>query len=112
VLLAVGITFIAFALTHIVPGDPAAANLGQQAINDPAAAAPFNHHYALEKPLPTQYGIYLWRLLHGDLGQSEQNHDAVTHDLGQAIPATAELAIISIIIAIAVGVMLACPSAP
>ena len=64
----IGITFVAFALTHIVPGDPAAANLGQQAINDPAAVAAFNHHYGLDKPLPTQYGIYLWRLLHGDLG--------------------------------------------
>jgi peptide/nickel transport system permease protein len=106
VLLAVGITFVAFALTHIVPGDPAAANLGQQAINDPAAVAAFNHHYGLDKPLPTQYAIYLWRLLHGDLGQSEQNHDAVTHDLGQAIPATAELAIVSILIAILIGVTL------
>jgi peptide/nickel transport system permease protein len=106
VLLAIGITFVAFALTHIVPGDPAAANLGQQAINDPAAVAAFNHHYGLDKPLPTQYAIYLWRLAHGDLGQSEQNHDAVTHDLGQAIPATAELAILSILIAIIVGVTL------
>jgi peptide/nickel transport system permease protein len=106
VLLAIGITFVAFALTHIVPGDPAAANLGQQAINDPAAVAAFNHHYGLDKPLPTQYGIYLWGLLHGDLGSSEQNHDAVTHDLGQAIPATAELAIVSIFIAVIVGVTL------
>jgi peptide/nickel transport system permease protein len=106
VLLAIGITFVAFCLTHIVPGDPAAANLGQQAINDPAAVAAFNHHYGLDRPLPTQYAIYLWRLLHGDLGESEQNHDAVTHDLGQAIPATAELAIVSILIAIAVGVSL------
>ena len=106
VLLGVGITFVAFALTHIVPGDPAAANLGQQAINDPAAVAAFNHHYGLDKPLPTQYGIYLWRLLHGDLGMSEQNHDAVTHDLGQAIPATAELAIFSILLAVVIGVTL------
>jgi peptide/nickel transport system permease protein len=106
VLLAIGITFVAFCLTHVVPGDPAAANLGQQAINDPAAVAAFNHHYGLDKPLPTQYGIYLWRLLHGDLGESEQNHDAVTHDLGQAIPATAELALLSILIAVVVGVTL------
>jgi peptide/nickel transport system permease protein len=89
-----------------VPGDPAAANLGQQAINDPAAVAAFNHHYGLDKPLPTQYGIYLWRLAHGDLGQSEQNHDAVRHDLATFIPATAELAIFSMLIAVVVGVSL------
>ena len=62
VLLAIGITFVAFAADALVPGDPAAANLGQQAINDPAAVAAFRHHYGLDKPLPTQYGIYLWRL--------------------------------------------------
>ncbi|MEO9174362.1 MAG: ABC transporter permease, partial [Gaiellales bacterium] len=104
VLLAVGITLVAFVLTQLVPGDPAAANLGQQAINDPAAVAAFNSHYGLDKPLPEQYGLYLWHLVHGDLGQSEQNHDAVTHDLATFIPATAELAIFSMLIAIVVGV--------
>jgi peptide/nickel transport system permease protein len=106
VLLAIGITIVAFLLTSVVPGDPAAANLGQQAINDPAAVQAFNEHYGLDKPLPEQYGIYLWRLVHGDLGQSEQNHDAVTHDLAQAIPATAELAFFSILLAVVVGVSL------
>jgi peptide/nickel transport system permease protein len=106
VLLAVGITLVAFLLTNVVPGDPAAANLGQQAINDPAAVQAFRHHYGLDRPLPVQYGVYLWHLVHGDLGESEQNHDPVTHDLGEAIPATAELALFSIVIAILVGVTL------
>jgi peptide/nickel transport system permease protein len=106
VLLAVGITAVAFVLTQLVPGDPAAANLGQQAINDPSAVAAFRSHYGLDKPLPEQYGLYLWHLVHGDLGQSEQNHDAVRHDLAQFIPATAELAIFSMIIATVVGISL------
>lgn len=91
-------------LTNIVPGDPAAANLGQRAIEDPAAVASFRHHYGLDKPLPEQYGIYVWRLAHGDLGESEQNHTPVTHDLGIFIPATAELALVSILLATIVGV--------
>ena len=103
VLLAVGITAVAFVLTQLVPGDPAAANLGQQAINDPSAVAAFRSHYGLDKPLPAQYGLYLWHLVHGDLGQSEQNHDAVRHDLATFIPATAELAIFSMLIAVVVG---------
>jgi peptide/nickel transport system permease protein len=106
VLLGIGITLIAFCLTQLVPGDPAAANLGQRAIEDPAAVAAFRHHYGLDRPLPEQYGTYLWRLLHGDLGESQQSHASVTHDLGQFIPATAELAILSIIIAVVVGVSL------
>jgi peptide/nickel transport system permease protein len=106
VLLCIGITLIAFCLTQLVPGDPAAANLGQRAIEDPAAVAAFRHHYGLDRPLPEQYGTYLWRLLHGDLGESQQSHASVTHDLGQFIPATAELAILSIVIAVVVGVSL------
>ena len=104
VLLALGITLIAFTLTNLVPGDPAAANLGQRAIADPAAVAAFRRHYGLDKPLPEQYGIYVWRLLHGDLGESQQNHDPVTTDLGTFIPATAELALLSIVIAVVAGV--------
>jgi peptide/nickel transport system permease protein len=106
VLLAVGITFVAFVLTQLVPGDPAAANLGQQAINDPAAVAAFRQHYGLDKPLPQQYGLYLWHLVHGDLGQSQQNHDSVRHDLATFIPATAELAIFAMVIATVVGISL------
>jgi peptide/nickel transport system permease protein len=106
VLLCLGITLIAFCLTQLVPGDPAAANLGQRAIEDPAAVAAFRHHYGLDKPLPEQYGTYLWRLVHGDLGESQQSHAPVTKDLSQFIPATAELAILSIVIAVFVGVSL------
>jgi peptide/nickel transport system permease protein len=106
ILLAIGITMVVFVLTHVVPGDPAAANLGQQAMSDPKAVAAFNQHYGLDKSLPQQYAIYFWHLLHGDLGHSEQTGDSVTYDLGQAIPATAELAIFSIVIAVVVGVSL------
>jgi peptide/nickel transport system permease protein len=104
VLLSLGITLIAFLLTHLVPGDPVRANLGQAAQFDPKAIASFRAHYGLDKPLPVQYERYLVHLLPGDLGQSEQTHNAVTHDLGQAIPATAELAVLSIVIALVVGV--------
>src|SRR4051794_26839074 len=73
VLLAVGITLVAFCLTNLVPGNAAEANLGQRAVDDPAAVKAFNEHYGLDKPLPEQYGLYLWHLVHGDLGESQQN---------------------------------------
>jgi peptide/nickel transport system permease protein len=104
--LAIGITLIAFLLTQLVPGDPAAANLGQRAIDDPAAVQAFREHYGLNKPLPEQYGTYLWRLLHGDLGESQQTHSPVSSNLGEFIPATAELALLSIIVAVFVGMTL------
>ena len=68
VALSIGITFIAFALTQLVPGDPIRANLGQIAQSDPQVVAAFRHHYGLDKPLPVQYLKYLENLLHGDLG--------------------------------------------
>src|SRR5262249_45808221 len=104
VLLAIGITFVAFVLTELVPSDPAATNLGQRAGADPAAIQAFREHYGLDKPVPEQYVLYLWHVLHGDLGESAETHQSVRHDLAEAIPATAELAFVSMAFATVVGV--------
>jgi peptide/nickel transport system permease protein len=106
VVLVIGITLVAFILTHLVPGDPAAANLGQRAIDDPAAVAAFNHKYGLDKPVPQQYLIYLSHLVRGDLGTSEQSHRAVTTDLRHYVPATIELALFAIVFCVVFGVAL------
>jgi peptide/nickel transport system permease protein len=106
VLLSLGITAVTFVLTQLVPSNAAATNLGEQAAGDPAAVKAFEHHYGLDRPLPVRYAIYLDHLLHGDLGQSSLTHDAVTHDLGQFIPATGELALYSILFAAIVGIAL------
>jgi peptide/nickel transport system permease protein len=104
VFLMLGITFVVFVLTELVPSNAVATNLGEQAAGDPAAVAAFKHHYGLDRPLPVRYAIYLDHLVHGDLGQSSLTHDAVTHDLGQFIPATAELALYSVLFAAIVGI--------
>jgi peptide/nickel transport system permease protein len=104
VFLSLGITFVAFVLTELVPSNAVATNLGEQAAGDPAAVAAFKHHYGLDKPFPVRYGIYLDHLVHGDLGQSTLTHGPVTHDLGQFIPATGELALYSILFASVVGI--------
>jgi peptide/nickel transport system permease protein len=104
VLLLIGITAVTFLLTQLVPSNAVATNLGEQAAGDPAAVASFKHHYGLDKPLPQRYVLYLDHVLHGDLGQSSLTHEAVTHDLGQFIPATAEIAVYSVLFAALVGV--------
>ena len=104
VLLSIGITFVTFVLTEIVPSNAAATALGEQAAGDPAAVAAFNHHYGLDRPFPIRYAIYLDHVIHGDLGQSSLTHNAVSHDLGQFIPATAELALYSIVVAALIGI--------
>jgi peptide/nickel transport system permease protein len=104
VLLAIGITAVTFVLTQLVPSNAVATNLGEQAAGDPAAVAAFKHHYGLDQPLPVRYVIYLGHLVHGDLGQSSLTHDPVRHDLATFIPATAELALYSVLFAAIVGV--------
>ena len=104
VLLSLGITLVVFVLTELVPSNAVATNLGEQAAGDPAAVAAFKHHYGLDRPFPIRYAIYLDHLVHGDLGQSTVTHGPVTQDLRQFIPATAELALYSILFASIVGV--------
>jgi peptide/nickel transport system permease protein len=104
IFLSLGITFVVFVLTELVPTNAVATNLGEQAAGDPAAVAAFKHHYGLDKPFPVRYAIYLDHLVHGDLGQSTVTHGPVTHDLATFIPATAELALYSILFASIVGV--------
>ena len=103
-LLCLGISFVAFAFTQLVPGDPVTANLGEQAAADPAAVRAFEERYGLDEPVPVQYWRYLTNLLHGDLGESLQDHQPVRANLATYVPATAELAILSTFIAVLVGV--------
>ncbi|TML89952.1 MAG: ABC transporter permease [Actinobacteria bacterium] len=103
-MLAIGITLVVFVLTQLVPTNAVTANLGEQAAGDPAAVASFKRHYGLDRPLPVRYVLYLKHVAEGDLGQSALTHDAVTHDLGQFIPATAELAIVSVLLAAILGI--------
>jgi peptide/nickel transport system permease protein len=104
VLLALGITLVVFALTQLVPSDAVTANLGEQAAGDPQAVAAFKHKYGLDRPLPVRYALYLKHVAQGDLGESALTHEAVTHDLGTFIPATAELALVSVLLASIFGI--------
>ncbi|MEV7802792.1 ABC transporter permease [Microbispora sp. NPDC088329] len=103
-LLAVGITLVTFVLTNLVPGDPAAANLGQRALGDPAIVAQWRSDHGLDRPLPQQYLMHLAGLLHGDLGTSQQSHRPVLDDLAQSVPATLELAGAAILVSLVLGV--------
>src|SRR5262249_34456496 len=102
VLLVIGITIVSFVLTQAVPGDPALANLGQNPT--PRAIHSSHEKYGPDAPPPQQYLTYMGPLLQGDLGPSQQPHQPVTHALGVSIPATAELALFSIILSAILGI--------
>src|SRR5258705_10674668 len=65
---AIGVTFICFFMVHLIPGDPAATILGIHAT--PKAVALLHQQWGLNRPLASQYWLFLDRLLHGNLGQS------------------------------------------
>ena len=106
-----GITLLSFVLSQAVPADPVTANLGEQAAADPQAVAAFRHEWGLDRPLPEQYAIYVWNLLHGNLGVSISTRQPVRLDLQQRFPATIELAIVAMALSVVVGIPLGILSA-
>lgn len=107
----VGITLLSFALSHAVPADPVTANLGEHGAADPQVVAAFRHRWGLDRPLPEQYGIYMWNLLHGDMGVSISTRQPVITDLRQRLPGTIELATAAMIIGMALSIPLGILSA-
>ncbi len=99
-------TLIVFILSRIIVGDPVVALLGDKGSDDPAAYAAAKEKLGLDQPIPVQYFSYLGRLLSGDLGTSPFAHRPVSEMLAQAFPATIELSIAALLIAILVGVFL------
>lgn len=102
--LIIGITLIAFLISHSVPGDPVAAHLSQKAMEDPLIVATFRAQWGLDKPLWEQYFIYLSKLVRGDLGMSIRTRRPVADDLRQFLPASAELAVGATLFGLIVGV--------
>lgn len=98
------VTFVTFMLIHLIPGDPARVLLGESAT--PQTVAALRHELGLDKPLFTQYVIWLGQALHGNLGESIQLQQPVTQAILQRLPVTAELGIISLIVSVALAIPL------
>jgi len=101
------VTVMVFLLLHITPGDPVVIMLGEEA--SPDAVTALRHALDLDRPLPVQYGDWLWHAVHGDLGASLRTHDPVTALVLERYPATLELSalamLLSLCIAIPLGVL-------
>ncbi len=97
-----GLTLLAFVLIRLVPGDPIETLAGERGI-DPARHEQLRKEYGLDKPLLVQYGIYLSRLVQGDLGKSIITHESVIGEFRSLFPATIELAVCAILFALIIG---------
>ena len=101
-LLLLGAATIVFFLIHLIPGDPAAAMLGEGAA--PADVAGLRRELGLDRPLAGQYVSWLGGALRGDVGTSILTKRKVTREILAAVPATAELAFAAFLGALLVAV--------
>jgi dipeptide transport system permease protein len=98
----IGMTLLAFFLIRLVPGDPIETMAGERGI-DPERHAQLRAAYGFDKPVLVQYGIYIGRVLHGDLGKSIITQDTVMSEFLSLFPATMELAVCAILFALLLG---------
>lgn len=101
--LATGVVFIAI---HLLPGDPVAIMLGDQAGSDPVAVARVRAQLGLDLPLGTQFTHWAGALARGDLGVSLRTGEPVADELARRIPRSLELIGAGLLIAVLLGVPL------
>lgn len=99
-----GLTVVTFVLARVVPGDPAARWAGPHATAEEIARA--RSELGLDRPVWVQYGLYLAELARGDLGVSIRTHQPVAADIGAFLPASLELTVAGVAIAVVLGVPL------
>ena len=102
---AVGVTIIVFFMIHLIPGDPARTILGIHAT--PKAIAELHREWGLNRPLISQYWLFLDRLVHGNLGQSLIYGVSASSLILQHLPATLFLIVYATVLAIVISVPLA-----
>ena len=107
-----GITVLSFTLIHLAPSDPVSVRLSLGGIAvDPTVAAQMRTEMGLDRPLPIQYGDWLMRFLHGDMGTSYRSDRPVSAMLLQALPYTLAIAasamLLTLLISLPLGITIA-----
>jgi dipeptide transport system permease protein len=100
-----GVTLLAFALIRLVPGDPIEVMVGERRL-DPATHARLMQEMGLDQPLYVQYWRYVAELLQGNLGKSLVTREPVSAEFVALFPATIELALAALTLALVVGLTL------
>ena len=105
VAIVIALIAVMFVLQHISPMDPVKAQLGANASADAVAAR--RHTLGLDQPMINQFWKYLVAAVHGDLGSSYRTRHLVSSDLGDFFPATLELALYGLGLALILAGLLA-----
>lgn len=99
-----GVIIVVFLMARVLPGDPVTVRAGQYAT--PEVKAQLRHQMGLDKPLPQQLITYIGNAVRGDLGESTRSGHTVRQDIEQRLPATIELALVSLLVAAGLGIPL------
>lgn len=98
-----GVTFLIFTIMYITPGDPAAIILGDSATEE--SKAQLRDELGLNDPFLVQFGRYVWNIVtKGDFGTSYSSGRSVSTEILERFPTTALLAVLSICVALCIGI--------
>ncbi len=96
------VSVLIFLLQHLLPGDPALVMAGEE--RDPEVIEQIRRQYRLDQPIPIQYVYWIGGVLTGDLGESMRLKEPVATLILQKLPVTLQLAFMSMVIALVLGV--------
>lgn len=96
------VSMFVFGLQKLLPGDPVLAMAGEE--RDPEVIALLREKYRLNDPIPMQYLYWMGGVVQGDLGTSLRTGEPVLHLIGQKLPVTVQLAVMSMLWAFAIGI--------
>jgi dipeptide transport system permease protein len=99
----VALMFVTFVAIRLVPGDPVEVRVGERGIS-PERLAYFRHELGLDQPVWKQFLDYVWHLLHGDFGTSLVTNQKVLTEFAALFPATIELGVAGMLIAVLLGI--------
>lgn len=98
------VSLMTFAITRATPGDPVTIMLGMQ--TSPEAAKAMREEFNLDRSLPEQYGLWIAKVLSGDLGRSMRLNDRVTTLIAERLPISLQLASAGMLFALLVSIPL------
>ena len=104
-----GVSLIVFFMLRLTPGDPAELMLGERATEE--SLHQIREHLGLNEPLHVQYGMFMKRLMKGDLGETIFTRQKVWTEIKHRFPATLELSVCALFISCFVGIILGIVSA-
>ena len=103
------VSMLIFGLQQLLPGDPALVLAGEE--RDPNVVAYLREKLHLNEPLPVRYAYWLGGVVQGDLGESLRIQKSVTSLIAEKLPVTAQLAVMAMLVALAIGVTMGIVSA-